>query len=76
MSDAMDQCQQFNEDAVADALRRHAQRPRTQGLAFCEVADCREPIAQERTVLGARLCLECQEEHDKREAHLARWRRR
>ena len=76
MTDAMDRCQQFNDDAVADALKRHASRPQPRGLTHCEVADCREPIRPERTALGARLCDECQEEDDKRSAHFARWRQR
>lgn len=65
MSDAMDRLQQFNDDHVADALKRHAARPRVVGLTHCEVADCREPIAAERTRLGARLCLECQRDEER-----------
>jgi hypothetical protein len=75
MPDAMDRVQQHVEDSASDALRRHADRPRTQGLMHCEVADCREPIHPKRTALGARLCIECQQEAEARDAHLSVWRR-
>ena len=76
MADAMDRCQDFNDDHVADALKRHAARPRPAGLAYCEVLDCREPIAAERTRLGARLCEECQQDEDLRARQYARGRAR
>lgn len=76
MTDAMDALQDYNDQRIDDALKRHAARPRPQGLTHCEVADCREAIRPERTALGARLCEECQEEEDKRNAHFARWRQR
>lgn len=75
MPDAMDQVQQHVDDTASDALRRHANRPRTQGLTHCEVADCCEPIVPARTALGARLCMECQQEQEARDAHLSAWRR-
>lgn len=75
MPDAMDRCQQFNDDATADALARHADRSRTIGLSHCEVADCGEPIARERTALGARLCLECQKAEEAQAAHFRGWKR-
>ena len=75
MPDAMDHCQQHNIDQVDDALRRHADRPQRVGLTRCEVADCREPIHPQRTALGARLCIECQQEAEARDAHLSAWRR-
>ena len=75
MPDAMDQVQQHVEDLASDALAAHAQRERRQGLTQCEVADCREPIAPARTALGARLCLECQQEAEARAAHFKTWGR-
>lgn len=69
MPDAMDQVQQLVDDTASDALRRHADRPQRAGLTHCEVADCREPIAPRRTALGARLCMECQQEQEARDAH-------
>jgi RNA polymerase-binding transcription factor DksA len=74
MPDAMDRCQQFNDDATADALARHADRPRTVGRTHCEVADCGEPISSERMLLGARLCLECQKAEEAQGAHFRVWR--
>lgn len=77
MPDAMDRCQTFNDDHVADALKRHRQeQPGRPGLAHCERQDCREPIHEARTRLGARLCDECQVEEDKRNAHFSVWRHR
>lgn len=61
MADAMGLCQQYNDDAVADALRNRAATPRAAGLAACERLDCGEPIHPHRTALGARLCMECQQ---------------
>ena len=75
MPDAMDHVQQHVEDSASDALRRHADRPRTQGRMDCAVADCREPITPERTALGAQLCMECQQEAEARDAHFRGWKR-
>lgn len=76
MSDTMDRCQQFNEDHLGDALKRHAssRRERPEGLEFCEMLDCREPIAPARTRLGARLCEECQADADLRARQYAKGR--
>lgn len=76
MSDAMDRCQQFNEDHVGDALKRHAQArsDRADGLTECEMLDCGEPIAPQRTRLGARLCEECQADADLRASRYAKGR--
>ena len=75
MPDAMDRLQQFNDDAVSDALQRHADRPRAPGLTACENLDCREPIPPARTELGARLCIDCQRAEEAASAHLGGWRR-
>ena len=75
MPDAMDQVQQHVDDMASDALSRHAARPRTQGRTHCAVADCQEPIAAERTALGAQLCMECQQDEDSRAAHFRGWKR-
>lgn len=77
MPDAMDRIQEFNDDHVADSLKRHqSQRPARAGLSCCETLDCREPIREQRTAQGARLCDDCQQEHDKRNVHFAAWARR
>lgn len=75
MPDAMDRLQQFNDDQAEDALKRHADRARPEGLTHCEVADCREPIAPARTALGARLCMECQKAEEAQAAHFRTWNR-
>ena len=76
MPDAMDLVQQHADDLTSDALTAHAQRPRTVGLTHCEFADCGEPIAPQRTALGARLCLECQQGEEAMAAHQKTWRGR
>lgn len=76
MPDAMDVLQAFNDDHVADSLKRHqSTRARGSGLSHCERLDCREPIRAERTAQGARRCDECEEEHQRRNAQYAPWAR-
>ena len=76
MPDAMDAVQSFNDAHTEDALKRHADRPQQKGRSHCANADCGEPIGDARQALGAQLCLPCQHEEEKRNAHLAVWRRR
>ena len=66
MPDAMDAVQADVDARVEDALRRlrASVRPQAPGLSHCETLDCREPIAEHRTRLGARLCEDCQREED------------
>lgn len=76
MPDEMDRVQAHVETLTRTALQQHAQRAATRpGLTTCERQDCDEPIEPARTARGARLCLECQEEQDKRAAHFAVWAR-
>ncbi|HVI60109.1 MAG TPA: hypothetical protein VM619_14720 [Luteimonas sp.] len=76
MPDDMDRLQEFNEQAVTDALARHrsTQPARRSGLTHCETLDCREPIEPARTRLGARLCADCQHDADIRARQFARGR--
>jgi hypothetical protein len=76
MPDAMDQVQAFNDDHTADALQRHADRPKRVGLTHCAIGDCREPIMDARRELGAQLCLACQHEEEARAAHINKWKQR
>jgi RNA polymerase-binding transcription factor DksA len=74
MPDAMDAIQ---ERALREQAEIVGSRPRAAaGLAHCERADCREPIAPQRTALGARLCMDCQQEAEARGAHFRQWSRR
>lgn len=76
MTDIIDKAQQLAMDHAETSLRRHQSvHPLRPGLTACERSDCREPIRSERTAQGARLCDECQVEHDKRNAHFAVWAR-
>jgi RNA polymerase-binding transcription factor DksA len=76
MPDAMDAVQTFNDEHTADALQRHAQRKVAPGRTHCAYIDCREPIFDARRLMGAQLCLACQQEEEARNAHLLRWKQR
>jgi RNA polymerase-binding transcription factor DksA len=76
MPDAMDHVQSFNDEHTADALSRHASRPRLVGRTHCANLDCGEPIGDARTALGAQLCLPCQKAEESRNAHQQVWRQR
>jgi RNA polymerase-binding transcription factor DksA len=76
MPDAMDHVQSFNDAHTADALQRHASRPRPEGRAHCANLECGQPIGDARRALGAQLCLPCQHAEEAKTAHLNRWRHR
>lgn len=76
MPDLMDGAQDYNEAHNADALQRHAARPRLVGRTHCANMECGEPIGDGRRALGAQLCLPCQEAEEASAVHLAHWRRR
>lgn len=75
MPDAMDAIQ---ERALREQDEIVAHRPQqvSAGRTHCIRVDCREPIAPQRTALGARLCMDCQQEQDARDAHVRTWSRR
>jgi RNA polymerase-binding transcription factor DksA len=74
MPDVMDTIQERQLREEAEIV---ANRPKpVVGLTRCSRADCGEPIAPQRTALGARLCMECQQEQDARDAHIRHWSRR
>lgn len=74
MPDAMDAIQREAERIVDVGLQRHANRSRAEGRSTCAHADCGEPIAPERTALGARLCIDCQRGEEAAASHFATWR--
>jgi len=61
------------EDAVARARSR---LPQGQGLRECEACGESIPEARRRAVPGARLCLACQAEQDRKEAAFTGYNRR
>ncbi|WP_303749531.1 TraR/DksA C4-type zinc finger protein [Stenotrophomonas pigmentata] len=76
MPDAMDHLQTFNDEHVQDSIKRHqAHQHARAGRTHCERLDCGEPIRPERTAQGAQRCDECEEEHQRRNAHFAPWAR-
>ena len=73
MGDLMDRVQAQTDAQLANALEHGARLKRRPGLTHCEDADCREPIAEMRTAMGARLCIDCA---TAAEAQAAQYRRR
>ena len=51
---------------IEDAVKRaRSQLPRGNGLKTCEECDSGIPEARREAIPGVRLCVKCQEEHDK-----------
>ena len=73
MSDWVDAAQDLQQRETDAVLARHQQRHVRARLTHCERHDCGEPVMPERTRLGARLCVDCEEEDRKRAAHFATW---
>jgi len=68
-----DQIDASIEDAVKLARSR---LPEGKSLAHCEECDAVIPIARRKAVPGVRLCIKCQEEHDKDETFYSAINRR
>jgi len=63
--------------SVADAVKQARSRlPQGTGLTHCEA--CEEPIPEARrnAIPGVRLCVDCQSEHEKSQAHTTAFNRR
>lgn len=52
-------------DAVSRARRQLRQGP---GLTHCEACDAKIPAARRKAVPGVRLCVACQEAHDRKQS--------
>lgn len=76
MPDAMDRLQDFNDDHVSDALKRHQQRPRQEGRANCANLECGDAINPQQQAMGAQLCVVCQRAEEAVSTHLRVWRGR
>lgn len=74
--DSMDHVQQLTADLAADALKRHADRPRPAGRTMCANLDCGEPISDYRRMGGAQLCLDCAHAEEAAAVHQRAWRGR
>jgi phage/conjugal plasmid C-4 type zinc finger TraR family protein len=68
-----DQIDATIEDAVTHALN---QLPRGASLQQCEECGNAIPPARREAVPGVRLCIACQEEHDKEQVNLSSYNRR
>ena len=62
---------------IEDAVKRaRNQLPTGHGLKNCEACDANIPEARRKAVPGVRLCLSCQEKHDKEQVFLGGINRR
>jgi len=62
---------------VKDAIRRaRSKTPKGPGRKNCEECDAPIPEARRRAVPGVRLCVACQEEHDREEKAFSGYNRR
>lgn len=63
--------------SVEDAIRRaRSQLPRGEGLANCEECGVRLPEGRRAAIPGVRLCVACQEGHDREATRFAGYNRR
>jgi len=68
-----DQIDATVDDAVSRARRQLREGP---GLSRCEACDAEIPEARRKAVPGVRLCVACQERHDREQAGAAIFNRR
>ena len=68
-----DQIDATVEDAVS---RARSQLPRGKSLRHCEECDAAIPEARRQAIPGVRLCVGCQEQHDKEQVTLSGFNRR
>jgi phage/conjugal plasmid C-4 type zinc finger TraR family protein len=62
---------------VKDGIARvRAQLPSGPGLERCEECDAAIPAARRKAVPGVRLCIDCQQAHDREQAGFAGYNRR
>ena len=62
---------------VKDAIERaRAKLPQGAGLARCEECDAAIPAARRKALPGVRLCVACQEQHDRAQGAVAGYNRR
>jgi len=73
VTDRMEAVQQLTLDRIEDSLARHHDRPGLAGRSECETLECGEPISRPRQDLGARFCLGCQTEIERKQSN--GWRR-
>jgi phage/conjugal plasmid C-4 type zinc finger TraR family protein len=62
---------------VKDAIKRaRDQLPKGESLARCEECNAKIPEARQRALPGVRLCVPCQEAHDREQGSAAGYNRR
>jgi phage/conjugal plasmid C-4 type zinc finger TraR family protein len=62
---------------IKDAIKRaRSQAPRGPSLKHCEECETKIPEARRKAVPGVRLCVSCQEAHDKEQRAVSGYNRR
>jgi phage/conjugal plasmid C-4 type zinc finger TraR family protein len=62
---------------IEDAVQRaRSQIPRGKSLSHCEECDAEIPPARQQAIVGVRLCVNCQSEHDKNQQIQSGYNRR
>lgn len=62
---------------IKDGIKRVRSRlPKGPGLSHCEECDAKIPEARRKAVPGVRLCVPCQEAHDREEGGASGYNRR
>ena len=62
---------------IKDAIKRvRSQLPQGPGLSHCEECNAAIPEARRKAVPGVRMCVTCQEAHDKEQAAYSGYNRR
>ena len=65
------------DSTVDDAVKRaRSKLPRGSSRTHCEACDAKIPEARRKAVPGVRLCIDCQEAHDRDEKTFAGYNRR
>lgn len=65
------------DDTIKDAVERaRSQLPAGDSLLHCEECDAQIPEARRRAVPGVRLCIVCQEAHDREQQQAGGYNRR
>ena len=62
---------------ISDAIQRaRANLPKGPSLSHCEECEAEIPLARQKAVPGVRMCVACQEAHDKEQGAFAGYNRR
>lgn len=72
-----DAVQEQIDSSIEDAIQRaRGQLPKGESLSHCEACDAAIPEARRAAIAGVRLCVACQQEHDREQATFSAYNRR